>query len=350
MEINNNVYSNNPLSVSLIISAYNEENIILDKLNNCLSLNYPHKKLEIIVASDGSTDETNSIINNFGSDRILYFDLPRMGKVNVLNEIVPKANGEILVFSDANTIYEKDAIIELVKCFNKKSIGCVCGNLKLLNPNKDEIDGESSYWKYEKWIKKLESKMGVVAGANGAIYAIRKNLFEALPSNTINDDFHISMTIFEKGYDIIYSEQAIGSEYVAKDFFSEFKRHIRDGAGHFREMFSFISLLNPFKGKYFFSYLSHRVIRWLGCFFMISLFITNIVLKDNEYFLLLFYIHTAFYLAILILFVLKSFKINIWVLNFPLFFISTNIAILVGFIKNIIGKQSVKWDSTERIN
>lgn len=347
--INNNIHLNKNLSISLIISAYNEENVILQKLNNCLTLNYPTDKMEIIIASDGSTDETNSIVSNFDSDRIKFIDLPRMGKVNVINEIVPEASGKILVFSDANTIYDCNAIIELVKYFNKKQIGCVCGNLKLVNPTEKELDGESSYWKYEKWIKNLESKLGIVVGANGAIYAIRKKLFESLPPTTINDDFHISMKIFDKGYDVVFSEKAIGKEYIAKNFHAEFKRHIRDGAGHYREMAHFISLLSVFRGKRFFSYFSHRVIRWLVPFLLILIFLLNIVLLPLNYFMQILIAQITFYFIILFAFIMKSFQINIGILNLPLFFISTNVALLIGFIKNILGKQSVQWESTERI-
>jgi len=335
-------------NISIVISAYNEESVIQEKLENCITLDYPRDRLEIIFASDGSTDSTNRIIEEYASERIKFISLPRMGKVNVLNEVIPITNGEIIVFSDANTIYNKDALIELVKHFDNKQIGCVCGNLKLINPNTHEVDGESIYWKYEKWIKKSESKLGIVVGANGAIYAIRKHLVDTLPTNTINDDFHISMGNFTKGFSVIFSERAIGSEYIAKDFTSEFKRHIRDGAGHYREMRYYSSLLNPIRGKYFFSYFSHRVLRWLVPFFMIGIFLLNVMLAHNYYYLLLLYGQVAFYLASFIIFILKSYNINVGILNIVLFFVSTNIALFIGFMKNIFGLQSVKWDSTER--
>jgi poly-beta-1,6-N-acetyl-D-glucosamine synthase len=336
-------------NVTMLISAYNEEDIIVQKLDNCLKINYPIDKLEIIIASDGSTDNTNLLVNEYKSDRISFIDLPRMGKVNVLNKIALKSKSEILVFSDANTIYDPNALIELVKYFSNEKIGCVCGNLQLINSDVGEIDGESTYWKYEKWIKTRESKLGVVVGANGAIFAVRRNLFELMPSNTINDDFHISMKIFEKGYDIVFSKNAIGTEFIAKDFISEFKRHVRDGAGHYREILHFLSLLSPLKGKRFFSYFSHRIIRWFVPFLLIIVFISNIFLLDSFLYKTVFIVQCIFYILVMIALILKTFNSKISILNLPLFFISTNIALLIGFIKNILGKQDVKWDSTERV-
>jgi poly-beta-1,6-N-acetyl-D-glucosamine synthase len=336
-------------SVSLIISAYNEEPVIKKKLENCLAIDYPIEQLEIIIASDGSDDQTNDIIREYDSDRIKFYDLERMGKVNVLNTVIPKSHGDILVFSDANTIYNTNAIKELAKYFNNDAIGCVCGNLQLINPDTNEVDGESLYWRYEKWIKKSESKLGVVVGANGAIYAIRRSILAPLPGNTINDDFHNSMQTFVNKSKLIFAEEAVAKEDVAVDFQSEFKRHIRDGAGHYREMWHFASLLNPFKGKYFFAYFSHRVLRWLVPFFMIAIFILNLLLIDKLFFAYLLKLQLTFYASVFILFILKRNGINVGILNVILFFTSTNIALFIGFLKNILGLQSVKWDSTKRI-
>jgi poly-beta-1,6-N-acetyl-D-glucosamine synthase len=336
-------------SVSLIISAYNEDTVIKKKIENCLAIEYPMEQLEIIIASDGSDDLTNRIIRENNSDRIIFYDLERMGKVNVLNTVIPKSHGEILVFSDANTIYNSDAIKELTKYFQNDGIGCVCGNLQLINPDTNEIDGESLYWRYEKWIKKSESKLGVVVGANGAIYAIRRDILAPLPGNTINDDFHNSMQTFVKKSKLIFAEEAVAKEDVAVDFQSEFKRHIRDGAGHYREMWHFASLLNPFKGKYFLAYFSHRVLRWLVPFFMILIFILNTLLIDKLVFVYLLILQVAFYASVFILFILKRNGIKVGFLNVILFFTSTNIALFIGFLKNILGLQSVKWDSTKRI-
>ena len=336
-------------SVSLIISAYNEDSVIKEKIENCLALDYPFERLEIIIASDGSDDRTNEIIRREASTRIIFHDLERMGKVNVLNTVIPKANGEILVFSDANTIYNSDAIKQLTKHFKNDTIGCVCGNLQLINPDTKEVDGESLYWRYEKWIKKSESKLGVVVGANGAIYAIRRNILTPLPGNTINDDFHNSMQTFVKRSKLIFAEEAVAKEDVALNFQSEFNRHIRDGAGHYREIWHFAALLNPFRGKYFLAYFSHRVLRWLVPFFMISIFILNLLLIDKVAFVYFLALQLTFYSSAIILFILKRNGINVGILNIILFFTSTNIALLIGFFKTILGLQSVKWDSTKRI-
>ena len=335
--------------ITMVISAYNEEKVIKEKLINITELEYPKDKLEVVIASDGSTDQTNSIIKLFKLKNLKFFELPRMGKVNVLNKIIPKTNGSILVFSDANTIYNSDALNKLIPNLYDPTVGCVCGRLKLINPNNTQSGhGESFYWLYETWIKKRESKLGCVVGANGAIYAIRKSLFDKMPSNTINDDFHISMKILEKGYKVIYESKAIGIEKVAPDFNSEFLRHVRDGAGHYREIAHLTGLLNPMKGISFFSYVSHRFIRWLVPFLLPVMFFCNLLLIQSSVYMEFFILQLLLYIVTVMTYLLQKNNIPIGYLRIPLFFFSINLALLIGFIKNITGQQDVIWTPTER--
>ena len=335
--------------VTMLFAAYNEEKVIEEKLKNILDMDYPRDKMVVIIASDGSNDRTNEIVKRYESKSLKLIEYPRMGKVNVLNKTVPLASGEIIVFSDANTMYNSQAITVLVKHFKNADVGCVCGRLKLINPKSVQSgEGEGFYWRYETWIKENESRFGCVAGANGAIYAIRRDLFEEMPSNIINDDFHISMKIMERGYKIIYESDAIGIEEVAPDFKSEFLRHVRDGAGHYREIVHLKALLHPVKGVMFFSYVSHRLIRWMVPFLLPLIFFANIPLIQSSGFLVLFVLQICVYTIGFLAFVLQKKDIGLGPLKIPFFFLSINLALLVGFVKNLVGAQSVTWDRTER--
>ena len=194
--------SNSTPSVALVIAAYNEESVIRNKLINSVKLNYPSDKIAIWVVSDGSSDKTNVIAKEFAEkhNNINILELSRRGKSRAINTAMKKIRADVIIFSDANTMYDTQAVTQLTKCFVDKKVGCVCGRLLYSNPNKViSGKGEGFYWRYEVKLKILESKLGYIAGANGAIYAIRRKLFESLPPSTINDDFTISMKIVEKG-------------------------------------------------------------------------------------------------------------------------------------------------------
>ena len=335
--------------VTVVVAAYNEEKVIEEKLKNILNLDYPTDKIVSVIASDGSDDCTNEIVKRYESDRLKLIEYPRMGKVNVLNKTVPLASGEIIVFSDANTMYNSQAITELVKHFRDVNVGCVCGKLRLINPKSVQSgEGEGFYWRYETWIKERESRLGCVAGANGAIYAIRRDLFEEMPSNVINDDFHVSMKIMEKGYKVIYESGAIGVEEVAPDSKSEFLRHVRDGAGHYREIAHLTGLLNPMKGVRFFTYVSHRFIRWMVPFFLPLIFISNVLLIESSFYMVIFLFQIALYSSTVVSFFFQKHNVRLKLLNIPLFFLTTNLALMIGFWRNVIGTQGVTWNRTER--
>jgi len=339
-------------TVSILIAAYNEEKVIRDKLKNCLALDYPAELLEIYVASDGSSDKTNDIVRRYAEKekRIHLLEFPRTGKSGVLNKAMACIKSEIVVFSDANTEYIREALINLVKHFSDEKVGCVCGRLIYRNPG--EIvsgKGESLYWRYETVLKKMESRLGYVAGANGAIYAIRRELFEPLPAGTINDDFTISMRIVQKGFRSVYDENAIAYEDVAPNMESEFRRHVRDAVGHYIAVYHMIGLLNPFLGLRSFIYWSHRLLRWAAPFVLIVLFFVNMLLLNNLFYLFLFILHLGFYLLAVVGLIYVKTK------NLPLFmyvsfyFCNLNLALLLGFLKAVMGKQKMTWERTERL-
>jgi poly-beta-1,6-N-acetyl-D-glucosamine synthase len=337
--------------VDLLIAAYNEEKVIEYKLKNSLNLDYPKELLNIWIASDGSVDRTNEIVKKYSNinTNVHLIEFPRTGKSGVLNKSLEHLKGDIIVFSDANTEYLPDAIKKLVKHYNNPAIGCVSGRLYYRNPG--EIvsgKGESFYWRYENSLKRIESKIGYIAGANGAIYSIRRSLFEPFPTRTVNDDFTASMKIVEKGYKSIYEEGAEAYEDVAPSTGSEFRRHIRDGAGHYIAIFHLLKLLNPFLGIRSFIYWSHRIIRWLVPFFMIFIFLLNILLLNNTFYQTTFILQCLFYLfAILGWLSIKYTKLPFF-LYIPFYYCNLNLALFLGFIKSISNTQKTTWERTER--
>lgn len=337
--------------VSLLIAAYNEEKVINRKIDNCLALKYPQNRLNIWIASDGSTDGTNEIVRKYSQmyENIHLLEYPRSGKSGILNKALEELDSEIVVFSDANTEYASDAIKRLVSHFKNSNVGCVSGRLIYRNPGGIiSGKGESLYWKYETMLKKMESKLGYVAGANGAVYAIRRELFEPFPPRTVNDDFTLSMRIVRKGYGSVYDDSVKVYEDVAPTMESEFRRHIRDGAGHYIAIIHLAGLLNPFLGLRSFIYMSHRIFRWLVPFFLILLLAFNIILSNGLLYKFLLVFQCIFYFfAIIGWLCSKSLKIPFF-LYVPFYFCNLNLALFLGFFKAISNKQKTTWERTER--
>lgn len=333
--------------ISMIISAYNEEDVISDKISNCLELNYPEDKLEILLGSDGSIDNTNKIIKYKKNDRIKIFlyDV-RVGKTGVLNKLVPESTGEILIFSDASSIYEHNALKEIIKPFKDKNIGGVCGRLLFKNNNANPGgEGEKLYWSYETAIKKLESKINSFVGASGAIYAIRKKLFRKLPEEAIIDDFLISMSILIKGYKLIFREEAVAYETTAGSMKDEFKRRVRIGSGNFQSIKYLRPLLFNKNIKRVITFWSHKLLRWTVPIALLILLITNIFLFGlNTFFSIALIMQGILYLSFFLGWFLDKKNIKMGILYIPYYFVFMNLGLLVGFWKFIRNKQSVKWD------
>ena len=335
-------YTEDHFSIAVICAMYNEEKVVREKIENFLRINYDDITLHI--GSDGSTDATNEVLREYsGNAKIKTYEFPRRGKVYVINDLMTKADADILVFTDANSMFESDAIINLIKQFHNPGIGAVCGRLKLLDQGK--ITGEGFYWRYETKIKLKESILNCVIGANGAIYAVRKKLLRPLPVDTINDDFTNSMRVAEQGYGIKYAEDAVAYENASHDDSVEFKRHIRDAAGHYRAIVHLYKLLNPFRPKVFFLYVSHRVIRWLVPFLLVALLVIPPFAMGERSIKILFSGEVLFYIFAMIGWRSKT-KMKLFYI--PYYFIYINLALLIGFFRNIFGVQDVIWDRTER--
>ncbi len=335
-------------SVSVIIAAYNEESIINERIKNLYELEYPEGKIEFIIGSDGSDDHTNEILRSFTLPNlhIEYFPV-RRGKANVINDLINKANGGLIIFSDANTMYEKKTIYSLVKHFNYPSVGAVCGDLRLYtNITTASEVGESWYWRYENFLKRMESNFSTLIGATGAVYAIRKSLYKPLPtSKTVMDDFLIPLEIVKKGFRVVYEPDAVAYENAAGTVSREFRRKVRIGAANFNGISEFISLLHPRYGFVAFALLSHKIIRWFVPFLLLGVFIASVVLSlTSEFYLWLLFAQLGFIIFGLLGFILEKFKLNIGILSFPYYFIVMNLALFIGFFRFLRGNQKPTWD------
>ena len=272
-------------SVSLIIAAYNEEGVIGEKIENSLKLEYPKDKLEIIVFSDASTDRTDEIVKSYAEQGVRLLRIEgRKGKTYCQNEAVKIASGEIIVFSDANSMYEPDAIQKLVRHFADERVGCVSGELRYRSRSDRKhktVEGERTYWQYDQIIKRLESKVSSLVGASGAIYAVRRELFEPLPSDIL-EDLVRPLRIVRKGYRVVYDPEAVTWEDTAQDPNREFRRRVRIVTQSVYSLLrdkSLFGLLNPLRyGIFSIQLWSHKVLRWLSGIFLVLILALNIPL------------------------------------------------------------------------
>ncbi|MBN1350589.1 glycosyltransferase family 2 protein [candidate division KSB1 bacterium] len=336
--------------VSIIIPAYNEAKVIRDKIENCLWLSCQRSKLEIIIASDGSDDRTVEIANEYKPHGVKVIDYKeRTGKTILVNRTVPKANGEIIILSDASSLLSIDSIQILVRHFFNNEIGCVSGTYKLID--KDDSGrsaGEGAYWKYEAMLKANESKVNSILGAHGAIYAFRKELFQPAPPQAINDDYIIPMQIVQQGYKVIYEKDAIGIEIAETDLKHEFKRRIRIMAGNFQQIYLLKGLLNPFRSHIAFQFFSHKFMRLLAPFLQIVVFVVNLLLFSfHPFYRFTLFAQVLFYVASLMGYLLANKKRKIKLLYIPFYFNFGNLAAFAGLYRYIAGQQSAKWEKVD---
>ncbi len=276
-------------SITLIISAYNEEKNIESKLKNTMELDYPNENLQIILVDDGSTDKTVEIAKNFEHVEILK--LMRGGKTFAQNEAVKIANNEILVFSDTNNEYKRDSLKKLVRNFVDENIGVVCGELRY----RGKYSEENAYWKYELLIKNTENKIGWLLGANGSIYAVRKKAYVPLPQDAISDHLEPIM-IYGNGLDVIYEPEAIAIEDAPIEVLIRKRRIVLRSLVSMKYLFP---LLNPFKKRsIFIPYISHKLIRWFFPILLIICLVTSAILAQHSYIYgILLFLQISFYIA-----------------------------------------------------
>lgn len=284
-------------TVSVILSAFNEERNIERKLLNLLNLDYPEAKIEILVGSDGAVDQTDAIVSKFRSPRVRLFQfVTNRGKPTVLNDLVREAQGEILLFTDARQDFERDAVRMLVENFSDPKVGCVSGELHFEEGGAEAIGrGMNAYWEYEKFLRKKEAEIGSMLGATGAIYAARRHLYSDLPADMLVDDMYVPFSIINKGYRAVFESRARAYDRVSTRGKEEFKRKVRTLAGNYQIFQIFPGLFNPFKSPVAVQLFSHKFLRLAVPFFLAGVFVSNIFLLDPFFYKLIFIAQTAFY-------------------------------------------------------
>ncbi len=337
-------------TVTLLIAAYNEEAVIEARIQNALSLDYPKDKLEIIVAADGCTDGTTDIVRRFADDGVRLVESPqRRGKAAALNATFKHITGDIVILSDANTHTEPDAAKMLVRWFRDPKVGVVCGRL-VLTDRQTGRNADSLYWRYETFIKRSEGKLGALLGANGAIYAIRRDVYTPINDDTLVDDLVIPLLArLRTGCQVVYESDAVAHEETAMHLSCEFQRRSRIGAGGFQTMTRLWRLLDPRQGWVAFTFCSHKVIRWLGPFLLIGAIVSNLLLWNVPFYQLMLIAQIGFYLiAFLGAYVPPRIRIlkPLWLTTM---FAGMNMALLFGFWRWLTGQQKAAWRRTARL-
>jgi cellulose synthase/poly-beta-1,6-N-acetylglucosamine synthase-like glycosyltransferase len=341
----------NKFKVSMLIAAYNEEKVIEDKIKNSFDLEFPRQNLEILIGSDCSSDRTNEIVFKYSADVKLFPFTQRGGKASVLNQLAPRAQGEILVFCDANTMLLKNALQKLLAHFEDPTVGCVCGRLILHDSGESALGiGESIYWNLESEIKKQEGKLGIVIGANGGIYAVRKELFEPIPIDKIAmDDFFITTRVLKAGSTAIYEPQAIGSEETSLETFGEFHRKVRISQANFNLLPRYLTLLNPLRGMVAYGFFSHKFLRWIAPVLMILAFASNLLLLTRSpFYLSVLGLQVFFYGCAGLGYLRKGKTRNSKFLLIPFYFVSMNCALLIGMVRSMLHSEGGMWRRIER--
>jgi len=332
-------------TVALIISAYNEEKVIAEKLKNCLSLDYPADKLKIVVASDGSVDATDEIVRSFANERIVLKSFnKREGKSAALNRAVVGLTEEILVFSDANAFYREDAIRKLVRNFADEKTGCAVGRLIYLTNHSYVGRGESLYWRYESLLNKLESGLGSVLVGTGTIFAIRRELFSPIISCVAND-FQLPAAVASKGYDVVYEPEAIAYEKPTYYFREEFNRKKRIIV---RGLTGFKYLRNDFGGNFrLFQFISRKLLRWWIGPLLPVLYVSNIFLLHYPLFTGIFILQNAFYILAITGAVLRRGNVQSRLLFIPFYFVMVNSASVAAIFTYLLGGRLSSWEKAE---
>ncbi|WP_444995806.1 glycosyltransferase family 2 protein [Aliikangiella sp. IMCC44359] len=275
--------------ITILISAFNEEKRIQKKIENSLASNYPKDKLNILVVSDGSNDQTNNIVEQFGSNvKLLAFSEQR-GKAACLNDAFKTITTDIVVMTDSRQDFDKNAVIELVSNFYDEKVGAVSGELLFYSENENTFSqGVDAYWKYEKFIRSSESQVGSVVGVTGAIYALRKSLFQPIPNNTVLDDVLIPMQVSLQGGRVLFEPKAVAYDIPSSDKAREKKRKTRTIAGNYQLIQLKPELMNPFKNKLFFQLVSHKLLRLIMPICMFLMFVSNFFIAKYSWIYMVF--------------------------------------------------------------
>jgi cellulose synthase/poly-beta-1,6-N-acetylglucosamine synthase-like glycosyltransferase len=340
-------------SLTLIVAAYNEADIIDEKIQNTLSLQYPADKITFIFVTDGSSDNTPDKVLRYPQIRLMHTP-ERSGKINAMHRAMQEVLTDIVVFTDANTFLNKEALVLIARHYADKKVGAVSGEKRVhVSDVSDATAGEGFYWKYESLLKKWDSELFSVVGAAGELFSIRRDLYQPVPSDTIVDDFMISLLIAAKGYRIVYEPDAFASEESSANTKEELKRKIRIAAGGIQSILRLKTLMNPFKHPVLsFQFISHRVLRWtVTPFAMIVAFVLNIYIvatTGGVIYQILLAGQILLYGAALGGWAFERKEIKIKALFVPFYFCMMNYAVIAGLRRYFSGRQGATWEKAKR--
>lgn len=332
--------------VSVVVVAYNEAERIEARLDNLLALDYPRDRLEIIIGSDGSTDDTRSRVQRYQGEgfRFTAFN-SRRGKSSVLNDLVSQARGDIVLLADARQRFAPDSLRKLVRHFADPQVGAVSGELVILNDAAGPAVGEGVgfYWRYEKFIRRNESRIDSTVGATGAIYAIRRELFAPIPADTLLDDVLIPMRIVRRGYRVLFEPAALAYDRTAPTAEAEFARKVRTLAGNFQLFVRAPWLLNPRSNRLWLQTLSHKACRLLSPFCLAAVLGANLLLLQEPFYRLLLVAQLSLYMAAACGHLLRNSGGKNRLLGVPYAFCLLNWAVVIGLFRFMSGRQRVTW-------
>jgi poly-beta-1,6-N-acetyl-D-glucosamine synthase len=361
-----NVSDSDLPEVTFMVAAYNEERWIEDKIRNSLALDYPKNKIHFVFVTDGSTDSTPDKVINFPNPqgyKIELFHQPeRRGKIAAVERVMPFVHTPIVVFTDANTDLNPEAVWKMVRHYADPTVGAIAGEKRVEMSSVASGAGEGIYWKYESLLKKWDSELYSAVGAAGELFSLRTDLYEPVEKDTLIEDFVMTMRIAKRGFRIVYESEAYAVEGHSADVKEELKRKIRISAGGLQAVWRLRSLLNPFKyGVLSFQYWSHRVLRWtlaplaLPLIFLFNWLIlrspssdaANPVLGHTIY-NVLFWAQVVFYAAALLGWLFEQMKLKVKAFYVPYYFCMMNYSVYRGLGRLIAGSQSVVWEKSKR--
>ena len=346
-----------------MVAAYNEERWIEDKIRNSLALDYPKNKIYFFFVTDGSTDSTaEKIINypNCGGYKIeLYHQTERRGKIAAVERVMPFVHTPVVVFTDANTDLNPEAIRKMVRHYTDPTVGAIAGEKRVQMSGEASGAGEGLYWKYESLLKKWDSQLYSAVGAAGELFSVRTDLYTPVEKDTLIEDFVMTMRIAERGFRIVYESEAYAVEGHSADVKEELKRKIRISAGGLQAAWRLRSLLNPFRfGVLSFQYWSHRVLRWtlaplaLPLIFGLNLLLILRGYKNSNFgstiYDFLFWAQVVFYISAILGWIFEQMKLKVKAFYVPYYFCMMNYSVYRGFGRLIAGSQSVVWEKSKR--
>ena len=336
-------------SISVLIAAHNEEAGIGDKVRNMLDLDYPQQRLQIVVVSDGSTDRTMEILRSFDDSRVIAMDVPRGGKAAALNSGVKHCTNDVLVFSDANSMFARQALRALAEPFADSAVGGVAGDQRYLKGGVSisaADAGERTYWDFDRLMKVWQSRSGNVTSATGAIYAIRRALFKTVPEG-VTDDFVTSTQVIAQGFRLVFASGAVAYEPVSANTGIEFGRKVRIITRGLRGVLRMGCLLNPMRhGFYSVQLFSHKVLRRQMVFPLIAILVTSGLLAlSSPFFLLAAILQIMFYGAALTGYLLSDTRMGRRkYFSIPFYFCLVNAACLLATLHLLTGRRVVLWN------